>query len=75
MALTPTSKISLKRIVNSITEKLLALENGFETYDCFSGQVEKVKSVFNVYGILVTFNDLKVKIPIACMMADLAAKG
>ena len=75
MALTPTSKISLKRVVNSITEKLLALENGSETYDCFSGQVEKVKCVLNVYCILVTFIDLQVKIPIACMMADLAAKG
>ena len=57
LALTPTSKISLKRVFNAVIEKLLENEDGFESFDFFSGQVEKIQT------------------PIACVMADLAAKA
>ena len=43
LSLTPTLKISLKRVVNAVTEKLLENEDGFESFDCFSGQVEMVR--------------------------------
>ena len=42
ITLTPTIKISLKRAFDAITEKFLECANGFEAYDCYSGQVEKV---------------------------------
>ena len=42
ITLTPTVKISLKRAFDAITEKFIDCSDGFEAYDCFSGQVENV---------------------------------
>ena len=44
LALTPTTKISLKRLFDTVTEDLVNLQDdGFEAFDCFSGEVVKVK--------------------------------
>lgn len=42
MALTPTLKISLRRVFDEVINKVVEVEDGFDTFDCFSGQVEKV---------------------------------
>lgn len=58
LALTPTTKISLKRLFDTMTEDLRDLQNdGFDAFDFFSGEV------------------VKVKLPIACVLGDLPAKG
>ena len=48
LTLTPTIKISLKRAFDSITEKFLLAQDGFEAYDCYTGQVEKVSFLKNL---------------------------
>ena len=56
VALTPTVKISLKRVFDEVIQKLVFLEDGFDTFDCFSGQVEKVK-----IPVTIVMSDLAAK--------------
>ena len=42
LALTPTAKISLKRTFDKITESFLESEDGFQAFDCYSGEMEMV---------------------------------
>ena len=43
LALTPTTKISLKRVFDAMTEDLTSLpDDGFEAFDVFSNEVVKV---------------------------------
>ena len=56
LALTDTSKISLKRLFDGICGEFHNLSNGFHCYDSFSGKVEKVKA-----PIAAVFGDLPAK--------------
>ena len=40
--LTPTIKISLKRAFDKISESVKDVRNGFQAYDCYSGEIETV---------------------------------
>ena len=40
--LTPTIKISLKRAFDKIAESVKDVRNGFQAYDCYSGEIETV---------------------------------
>ena len=42
LGLSPTVKISSVRVFNEITSQIVACEQGFEAYDCFTGKIELV---------------------------------
>ena len=42
VTLTPTVKISLKRVFNLFVENCLSVEAGFRAYDCLTGRMEQV---------------------------------
>ena len=42
LCLTQTKKISLKRAFDKISERMLDAENGFQAFDCATGEIETV---------------------------------
>ena len=42
LSLTPTVKISSARVFKEITSQIVACEQGFQAYDCFTGKIEMV---------------------------------
>ena len=55
LSLSPTVKIPLKKAFFKILERMLEIEDGFEAYDCFSGQIEQVfdeKNICILYTVL-----------------------
>ena len=49
LTLTPTKKVSLKRLFNLTVEKILSESAGFQAYDCATRRMEHVIQCFFIY--------------------------